>query len=434
MIKNLAHILRLMVGVLFIFSGLVKAVDPMGTAFKMEEYFTVFDEYLPALGSLWDLMIDWSLGFSMFMVILEVVLGIAFLFGNWFSLTSGLLIAMLLFFTVLTGFTLVTGKVTDCGCFGDFIKLKPIETFGKDIILSLMILFVLIFRKRLTAFTGSEYARFVLYAVIGFFFVTLLRKFGMQGNINTVLVGLFSAIIYGYYQYRGLRGIATWLPFLAGSVLAAWFTFRNTTNLPWVNFRHYKIGQDLRKCTNEEGLDAGETIKTYTLKNKLNGSTKTATDKEYMSQKLYNEWEVLPGQTTEQVIREAQEPPCKDFHVYSKDGEELRDSLLNYKGYSLWVTSYKLETANKEGFTRINNLIKEVQSPATLVLGLSNADVEKANGHTGGLYGFNNLDATPIKTMMRSNPGLLLIRDGHIKGLFHHNHLPSAEELKNLMQ
>lgn len=433
--KQLVHVLRLMIGVLFIFSGFVKAVDPMGTAFKMEEYFTVFNEYLPALESFWNLMIDWSLGFSVFMNIFEIVLGIAFIFGIWFNLTSFLLIAMLLFFTVLTGFTLATGKVTDCGCFGDFLKLKPYETFIKDIILSAMILFVWIFRKHLTKFINiKEYGVFIACAVFGFFLVTLLGKFGMQGNINTLIVGLVSAIIYGLYQYKSLPSMASWLPFALGSILTVWFTFRNITNLPWINFRHYKIGQDLRKCTNEEGLDPGESIKMFTLKNKKDQSTMVASDKDYMNQKLYTEWEVVPGKTTETIIREAQEPPCKDFHVFDAEGGELKDSLLNYKGYSIWVTSYSLDKANKEGFTRINNLIKEVKTPETLVIGLSNSDITKANSYSGSLYNFNNLDATPIKTMMRSNPGIVVVKDGMIKGLYHHNHLPSAAELKALMK
>ena len=449
-------------GILFIISGLVKAVDPMGTAFKMEQYFTEFeytfaDTAMSFMAPLFPFLSSISLIFSVTMIVLEIVLGLMLVLGHRPKLTSWAFLLLVIFFTILTGFTFMTGyvpsgvnffqfsewgpytetnmRVTDCGCFGDFLKLKPYETFIKDIILSAMILFVWIFRKHLTKFINiKEYGVFIACAVFGFFLVTLLGKFGMQGNINTLIVGLVSAIIYGLYQYKSLPSMASWLPFALGSILTVWFTFRNITNLPWINFRHYKIGQDLRKCTNEEGLDPGESIKMFTLKNKKDQSTMVASDKDYMNQKLYTEWEVVPGKTTETIIREAQEPPCKDFHVFDAEGGELKDSLLNYKGYSIWVTSYSLDKANKEGFTRINNLIKEVKTPETLVIGLSNSDITKANSYSGSLYNFNNLDATPIKTMMRSNPGIVVVKDGMIKGLYHHNHLPSAAELKALMK
>jgi uncharacterized membrane protein YphA (DoxX/SURF4 family) len=128
--RNLpVNFLRYFVGVWFVFSGVVKAIDATGTAIKMEEYFEIFEQYVPALNFLWKLMAEHALAVSIFMIILEIYLGIALVLGTWKKSTIWLLILLIAFFTFLTGFSAKTGKVTDCGCFGDFIKLAPIQSF-----------------------------------------------------------------------------------------------------------------------------------------------------------------------------------------------------------------------------------------------------------------------------------------------------------------
>ena len=144
--KILVNIARVLVGSLFIFSGLVKAIDPLGLTYKMQEFFEVWaaDGYLPKLMN-W--LNNYAVGFSIFMITLEVALGVALLIGWQKKLTAWLLFLLTLFFTFLTAFVLFSGKIRACGCFGDCIPLTPIQTFSKDIILTMLIIIILFEKK-----------------------------------------------------------------------------------------------------------------------------------------------------------------------------------------------------------------------------------------------------------------------------------------------
>ncbi|MBL0146457.1 MAG: DoxX family membrane protein [Chitinophagaceae bacterium] len=141
--KLVVNISRVLVGCLFIFSGLVKAIDPKGLSYKMQEFFEVWakDGFLPKL-------MDWfnehALWFSLLIITLEVVLGVALLIGWQKKLTTYLLLLLTIFFTFLTAFVLFTGKIRACGCFGDCIPLTPIQTFTKDLVLLALILLLLL--------------------------------------------------------------------------------------------------------------------------------------------------------------------------------------------------------------------------------------------------------------------------------------------------
>lgn len=140
--KALVTAARVLVGALFIFSGLVKAIDPLGLNYKMQEFFEVWASsgYLPGL-------MNWlhgqSLIFTIIMITLEVALGVALLVGWKKKLMLNLLLLLVLFFTFLTSYVLFSGKIRSCGCFGDCIPLTPIQTFSKDIILTILIIFLI---------------------------------------------------------------------------------------------------------------------------------------------------------------------------------------------------------------------------------------------------------------------------------------------------
>lgn len=168
--KATVNISRVIVGSIFIFSGLVKAIDPLGLAYKMQEFFEVW----AAEGILKDIMM-WLTGnaalFSVVMITLEVVLGVALLLGWRTKLVSWLLLLLMLFFTFLTSYVLFSGKIRACGCFGDCIPLTPIQTFTKDIVLLLLVLLILVKRKYINPlFSGTinlSLVLFVLLAVVG---------------------------------------------------------------------------------------------------------------------------------------------------------------------------------------------------------------------------------------------------------------------------
>lgn len=146
--KTIVQVARVLVGSLFIFSGLVKAIDPLGLGYKMEEFFEVWasDGYLPGL---MNYLHGQSLWFSIMMIVLEIVLGAALLTGWKKNMALTFLLLLTLFFTFLTSFVLFTGKIRACGCFGDCIPLTPVQTFIKDIILTLLIIFLIIYKKHI---------------------------------------------------------------------------------------------------------------------------------------------------------------------------------------------------------------------------------------------------------------------------------------------
>src|SRR5258708_6852773 len=138
--KILISFVRFIVGVLFIFSGLVKANDPLGLSYKMQEFFEVWNFH-------W--LDNFTLAFSIIMIVFEIVAGVAVLLGWQMKLFSWLLLILIVFFTFLTGYAYLSGKVRECGCFGDCIPLTAGESFSKDLILLVLILFLFAQQKKI---------------------------------------------------------------------------------------------------------------------------------------------------------------------------------------------------------------------------------------------------------------------------------------------
>lgn len=324
---------------------------------------------------------------------------------------------------------MTTGKVTDCGCFGDFLKLEPYQTFWKDVVLSAMALTFWFFRKKATPLKTNEMGGFVIMGTLAFVVIALLSWYGIKGKLIIVAIGLFMSLGYAFFHQHGRGKGLGLLKFGILSVLTVLFAFRNINDLPIANFRPYKIGVDLKECTSEVGLNPGKTEKIFTLTNKATGEQITASSDDYMSKKMWTEYDVVKGKTIENIIEEPEEPPCKDFKVYNAEGESVEEEIKNFPGWQFLVCSYDIDKAKKEGFVNINALLEKVKSNKVAINGLTGADIADANKQTGGLYSFNNLDATPIKTIIRANPGLVLLKNGVIMGRYHHNHLPSSEEI-----
>ena len=171
--KILAHIVRFLVGGIFIFSGLVKLNDPVGTQIKLEEYFEVFATDMPFMHDFWMALVPLALYFSVLMCAAEVILGVALLASWRLKQVNWILLALIVFFTFLTFYSAYFNKVTDCGCFGDFLKLKPWTSFTKDIILLVLILFLIwqskVFRSlrtgSLVAFSAILSIALAIYAI-----------------------------------------------------------------------------------------------------------------------------------------------------------------------------------------------------------------------------------------------------------------------------
>lgn len=375
--KNLlVNFVQFFVGGFFIFSGIVKAIDPMGTAIKMEEYFEIFVEYTPFLEGFWHFWASKALGVSIFMIVLEIFLGITLILGQFVGMTLFLLVAIIAFFTFLTGFSHFENKVTDCGCFGDFLKIPPSLSFKKDIILSVLIAILLVGRKQIAKLID-----------------------GTSG--------------------LGIVTLAT--------IIATWFTFSNYYNLPVKDFRAYKVGTHIPTCM-ILGPDAKQTIieTVYTYK-KQNGEEVQFTPPPWPPE--MKDWTFVSRE--DKVIQEGDEPKCKDMVINDVNGFEVTESILTAPKIFL-LTSFDLERTSEKGLERLANVAKEAQAQGYEVVGITGsslADADRFRHQFGMAFPFYNLDAVPIKTMNRSNPGLVLLEDGVIKGKWHHRKAKSLDKV-----
>lgn len=329
----LLWLVRIFVGLLFLYSGYVKANDYIGFAYKLEEYFGVFGADFSFFKGFFEFMTPLSKPLAWFISVFEMALGVAIIVGWRMNLTMWLSMLMMIFFTVLTGYSHYTGAVADCGCFGDALKIEPWESFVKDIILTGMLIPLFIVRH------------------------SIHPIFGKSGTWKVVLASFLLSGAYSYYCHE---------------------------HLPVVDYRAYKVGVDLEQCT------------TY----------------------------IHPGDDF---------PKCSDFFQFYDDRE-----LPLFEGNKLLVTVYTAYGAETEDLQASEALNQSLQGSGVSVYGV-NGDTKKTfegkfKEQAGLSYPFTYLDPKTIKTMVRSNPGYMLLKDGVIVKKWHHNDIPSAEEVKGLLQ
>ena len=356
--KYLVQLCRILVGGLFIFSGLIKLNDPVGFSFKLEEYFgpTVFDlTFLEPL----------ALPIAIFVVILEVLLGIFLLIGYKPKFTLYSLLAMIVFFTFLTWYSAYFNKVTDCGCFGDAIKLTPWESFTKDVILLALILVL---------FWGKKH----------------IKPLFDKGVLNVISgIGLAACILFCYHVLN---------------------------HLPVKDFRPYKIGDNIM-ANMVVPDDAPKPVINYHWTFNVNGEEQVITtngsyptvDGEYV------------GVETE-TVSEGYEPPIHDFSM-ERDGVDYIDELLSEEKL-LILLSYNLEKAKEKGLNKLADLAKKAQANGYRVIGLTASGPEEQERFSKSYnldFEFYFCDETALKTIVRSNPGLLTLNKGTIQQKLHFN-------------
>ncbi|WP_276367120.1 BT_3928 family protein [Chryseolinea sp. H1M3-3] len=355
---------RYFVGGLFIFSGLIKLNDPIGTEIKLEEYFEVFGQ---DFGSFFLIFKPYALEIGMFLIVLEVVLGVAVLINYRMEITTKVLLALIIFFTFLTFYSAYFNKVTDCGCFGDAIKLTPWESFIKDIILVVFILHLFWYRKKY---------RPVLYtlqghAVIGF------------TTVISLVLGIYAVL-----------------------------------HLPFIDFRAYRIGNNIP----QQMLPPEQPIFEYTFLKKENG--KQIKSEKYLTDTLQYKYVGV-----EQTNEEKTKAKITDYAVSSVEGEDITQST--FEGPKLLFIIYDAAKASTKNIDKISSLIKSLDGKIEMMaLTASRSEQFEAFRHENQLaipYYF--ADATVLKTIVRSNPGITLWVNGTVKGMWHNNDTPTAEEV-----
>ncbi len=384
-IKLLTHVARFLTGGLFVFSGFIKANDPLGFSYKLEEYFEVFKADTGL--AFFEYFAHASLPLAIIICASEIILGIMLLIGYKRELTLWLLFAQIAFFTFLTFYSACYNKVTHCGCFGDFLPLKPWESFWKDV--ALMVLIALLF-------AGKKNIR---------------PLFANMVNNTVFMLGLVFAVGFPVYAYR---------------------------NLPPLDFRAYAPGENiaLNMQKGEGYIDpVYETHLVY--ENIQTGDKVSFTQEEYMSSKIWEDtltWRWFA--TDNHLVSEAVNPPrITDFTVTDLDGDDVTSELLNDEGYSFWLIMHELKKTenDKDLMAQINDLYKHATSEGYKVYAFTASgpsEIDAFKHEHNALYDFVTVDNTVLKTMIRSNPGLMLMKKGTVIANWHHNNFPGFSEVK----
>nr|WP_314803542.1 BT_3928 family protein [uncultured Capnocytophaga sp.] len=350
--KISVSIIRFLVGIVFIISGFVKLVDPMGFSFKLEEYF-----HYTVLDLEW--FIPYAYPIAVFVVTFELILGVMLLLGYLRDFTLISLLGLTIFFGFLTFYTAYFNKVTDCGCFGDALKFTPWGSFTKDMILLLLVLFL---------WWGREYIK---------------SLFSFRTSTFLVLLKIISCGILVFYTYN---------------------------HLPIIDFRPYKIGVNIQKAM-EMPKDAPKPVYEYHWKFKVNGQEQIIT--------TLGDYPTVDNGTfisvDPQKISEGYVPPIHDF-VIEKDGADYTQAMLE-EPKLLLVISYDLSKAKNEGFIPIKKLTDRALKEGYKVIGLT-PSVEESKKIIQKYelnFDFYATDLTTLKTMIRSNPGIIQLERGTIK-------------------
>lgn len=356
--KILVGIARWVVGILFIFSGFVKLNDPIGFSFKLEEYFS------PSVLDL-EFLAPFALVIALLLVIFELVLGIMLLIGYLPKFTTWALLLMIIFFTFLTFYSAYFNKVTDCGCFGDAIPLTPWQSFYKDVILLFLILILFFKREYITPYFAKASHRWI------------------------VFLSFMLCFLFAYYVLM---------------------------HLPWIDFRAYKEGTNIQQAmTIPEG--AQEAVYDYNWKFRVNGEEKI-----YTTNGSYPavDGEFIGVET--ELVKKGYEAPIHDFSI-ERDGENFTSKILQEEKL-LMIVAYSLNRSEADGLKKLKNVVEQARKKGYRVIGLS-ASGEELKAAMNKQYNLDIewyfSDETALKTIIRSNPGLVRLQEGTILQKLHWN-------------
>ncbi|MBS1513139.1 MAG: DoxX family membrane protein [Bacteroidetes bacterium] len=365
--KLLVNIARILVGSLFIFSGLVKAIDPLGLAYKMQEFFEVWSDsgYLPGVMN-W--LHHYATGFSIFMITLEVVLGVALLVGWQRRLTTWLLFLLTLFFTFLTSYVLFSGKIRACGCFGDCIPLTPIQTFTKDVILTVLIIILLIGQK----------------------------------HIKPWFSGWFSN-----------------LKVAAATIVVLWLQFYVLKHLPVKDCLPYKVGNNILELR-QMPKDAVQDKYSYSFIYEKDGQQKSFD----VSALPDSSWKFIERK---QVLIEKGHnnvPLINDFSFTTTSGTDTTESILGQQGqyYLLFVKDVPGDKELKATQAFLDK--RDKQKPLYIITSQPKEINTIFNHNPATVLPVFSCDGTAIKTAARTNPALFLMNGAVIAGKWSWADLP----------
>jgi len=363
---GVARFARLFVGLVFIYSGFVKGVDPLGTVYRLEDYFYAF-------GTEWAL--PFSFAMSIFLCAFEFVLGFMLLLNIRIKLTAWLTLITMVVFTILTFFDALYETVPDCGCFGDALIITNWETFYKNIVIMFFVIIIMAHRRR--------------------------------------YIPIFSTI-----------GEAVTFTVIAGSFV--WFEFYNVNHLPVIDFTDWKVGNRLY-------AEDPKPIECYLMyRNKETGEMM-----EYLSPNFpfsdtawMARWEFV-----DQRIIDPN--PSVNFMLEDRYGDDVTDSYIRNPDYMFLLISYDLRKANAKVFGQVNSLFNSAMEEgysfivATSLLNFDEIEDMRSILEIDEHIEFFLSDDIELKTAIRANPGLILLKNGEILAKWHYNDFPDYNAIKN---
>ena len=363
-----ANLCRLALAATFIMSGYVKGIDPLGTQYKLQDYLAAahLEGFVP----------DWlTLMAAVLLAAAEFLLGIMVLFAIQRRLVSKLMVAVMAFMTALTVWIYAANPVKDCGCFGDAITLTNGQTLAKNIVL------------------------LVCAAVMARWPLSMPR---LISKTNQWIVVNFTAIYI-----------------LVTSLLCLY-------KLPVFDFRPYHIGADINKGMEiPEGAEQPEFATAFIMKK--GGVTKEFTLENYPD----STWQFVDSRTVQ--TKKGYEPPIHDFSLtLNSTGDDITQQVLHYPGYTFLLVSPHIENADDSNCGDINQVYEYAQEhnvPFYCLTASTDKAIERWRDLTGAEYPFCTTDETTLKTMIRSNPGLMLIKGGTVIRKWSHNELPHTEDM-----
>jgi uncharacterized membrane protein YphA (DoxX/SURF4 family) len=368
--KFIANLSRILVGLEFIFSGFVKVVDPYGTGLKLQEYFEVFASDLPIMAPFFHAFSDNALVVSLIFCCLELILGVALLFSFKLKISSWMVLLLMLFFTFLTFYSAYFNKVTDCGCFGDFLKLKPWHSFFKDAISLVFILIIFLYRN----------------------------KYGKSdlGTPMVLLATIFSVGI-GVYAIR---------------------------YLPIIDFLPYAVGKSIPKQM--EMPDIKPDLQ-YVFLDKSNN--KEIDTKEYLGDTArykYISSEIL----NEDLIK----PKITDFSITDTAGNDVTQQTFEGKALLIILKeSEGLKDLDFGPVNVLGNKVSKNKIRPMVVTSIATEEFEKVQLDKKLRFESFTCDEKVLKTIARNNPSFVLINNGVVVKKWSYNNLPTADQINELI-
>ena len=369
LVKNLC---RIIVGIVFIYSGFVKGIDPLGSDYKFTDYFNAF-------GMGW--MNATTLFFSFALSLAEFLIGIALLFNLWVSRMAWGSLLFMAFFTPLTLVLALTNPVSDCGCFGDAMILTNWQTFWKNIILLLLAIMIFVYRK--------EYKS--------------------------------SLPLMGQFSFLTLAG--------AGMLCLSIYCYRH---LPVLDFRPYAVGKNITEGMRlPEGAKPDQYEVTLKYKNKQTGEIRSFTEENYPWQDTLN-WEY--ESSSERLVKKGYITPIHDLVIEHPTLGNITEEILEDDNHTILAVAYNLNQSDTQYQPAINRLAEYARKKGIRFYGLTSSterDIEAYKKRNHVPYEFCTADEIQLKTMIRSNPGVIILREGTILDKWAGKDVPDVKELQD---